>query len=166
MGRPPFHEHLAMSQPERFRDTGVHLTEFLDELLVECPRCSRRAVVRQFGGGKPGMFAPRRVVCGGCGYLKETDGRRVGARGGRDWYFDLPLWLQASCCGELLWAFNARHLTYLEAYICADLREKQRPSPGHWNHHSLVTRMPRWMKLAHNREPLLKAIARLQERAG
>ena len=26
-----------MSQPERFRDTGAYLAEFLDELLVELP---------------------------------------------------------------------------------------------------------------------------------
>ena len=38
-----------MTHPERFQDTGAHLTEFLDELLVECPRCKGRAVVRQIG---------------------------------------------------------------------------------------------------------------------
>lgn len=155
-----------MSSPSRFQDTGVHLAEYLDELLVECPRCKRQAVVRQFGGGKPGMFAPRRVGCGGCGYLKETDGRRVGGAHGQDWYFGLPLWLRAPCCGELFWAFNTRHLAYLEAYIRAEIREKPRPNPGNWNHHGMITRLPRWMKLAQNREPLLRTIARLTERAG
>jgi hypothetical protein len=156
---------FAMPPPERFRDTGQHLTDFLDELLVECPRCQARAVVRQFGGGKPHWFAPRRLVCAGCAYVKEMNGKRVGGAPGQDWYFQQPLWLRAHCCGELLWAFNARHLSYLEAYIRADLREKQRPHPGHWNHHSLVTRMPLWMKQAQNREPLLRALARLAERA-
>ncbi|MGI5171658.1 hypothetical protein ACQEU3_45665 [Spirillospora sp. CA-253888] len=34
-----------------------------------------------------------------------------------------PLWLQRSCCGHVLWAYNVRHLDLLESYAAAKLRE-------------------------------------------
>lgn len=81
--------------------------------------------------------------------------------GAVDPLFGLPLWLQAPCCGHVLWAYNEPHLDFLEAYVRATLRERQ-GSKG--NHHGIAIRLPRWMKLAHHRTPILKEIQSLRDK--
>jgi hypothetical protein len=75
-----------------------------------------------------------------------------------DWYVHLPLWLQAPCCGHVLFAYNSAHLSYLAAFVSADLREV---SHNTW---SLVSRLPQWMQLEHNRGAVLQGVKRLQAR--
>ena len=71
----------------------------------------------------------------------------VAVGGPVDWYFHLPLWLQAPCCGETLWAYNAAHLDFLfENYVRATLREHSRGEHG-WRN-----------------QPQLKSAARPDER--
>ena len=41
-----------------------------------------------------------------------------------DHFFGLPLWLQTSCCGQVLWAYNEAHLNFLESYVQSRLRER------------------------------------------
>ncbi len=80
----------------------------------------------------------------------------------RDEFFGLPLWLQAGCCGELRWAYNAEHLAFLEAFVGARLRERRR-SPEHgWSNGALVSRLPAWLKSRKNREEVLAGLARLR----
>jgi hypothetical protein len=82
--------------------------------------------------------------------------RRVGE--GRDPCFGLPLWLTASCCGEVLWAYNGTHLQKLREYVSADLRE----STGlHW---SMFARLPKWMSARKNRDAVLTCIDKLERR--
>jgi hypothetical protein len=42
----------------------------------------------------------------------------------RDPYFGLPLSLQTPCVGNILWAWNEAHRTFLENYVAAALRER------------------------------------------
>lgn len=81
--------------------------------------------------------------------------------GAVDPLFGLPLWLQVPCCGQILWVYNVEHLDLLEAYIRARVRERQ-GTKG--NHHSIAVRLPRWMKLAHHRDPILKAIQHIRHK--
>ena len=74
-----------------------------------------------------------------------------------DMCFGLPLWLQTSCCGETLWAFNARHVMFLRGYLAAQLREKS------VNTASVAARLPRWLKCA-DRDDALRAVERLELR--
>jgi hypothetical protein len=74
-----------------------------------------------------------------------------------DPYFGFPLWLQAETCGQVLWAYNKDHLHAIRAYIGAAHRE--RAEDGKW---SMMTRLPKWMKSARNRDALLKSIERLE----
>lgn len=152
------------------------LLDFGGEFLVVCPRCSRQAWVRDRG-----LSAEPRVAltCPHCGLsqfwaavepgvLTAADPKRyppgVVATGAPvDWYFHLPLWLQAGCCGETLWAYNAGHLAYIEDYVRATLREHARGEHG-WRNQALANRLPWWMKDAHNREEILRCIARLREK--
>lgn len=77
-----------------------------------------------------------------------------------DYYF-LPLWLTLPFKGHVVWAFNHTHLSLLHRYIAADLREK-RLHDG--NAKSIEQKLPKWMKLRKNREPLLKILAKLDKK--
>ena len=75
-----------------------------------------------------------------------------------DPYFKYPLWLQTECAGEILWAFNEKHLSYLKSYVEADLREDD--GRKSW---SIISRLPKWITSAKNRQNVLKAIAKLEK---
>lgn len=151
-----------------FRGNRRYLYEFSDLFLVHCPRCDKCARVLPVSPAateknKQGivpyaqlMFAPRRLSCQHCGYVKEWEGKKVAQFGdGRDWYFGVPLWLQVPCCGESLWAFNDRHIQFLEDFVSASFRETHFGA-------SLASRLPEWMKLGRNRVEVLKCMDKLR----
>lgn len=161
----------------RFRDYETQLCQFEQEVWVRCPRCeatgsqSRPVLSRRIDSG-----TTWRIACFHCGYTKTASRadrkRQLPWWSGENWWeefrkyngavdplFGLPLWLQVPCCGEVLWAYNAAHLDWLDRYIRATIRERQ---GGKGNHHSIAVRLPRWMKLARNRTPLLKGIQQLR----
>lgn len=82
---------------------------------------------------------------------------RVGAS--VDPAFGLPLWLQSSCCGGTLWAYNAKHLDALRDYVAASIRE--RVGVMQW---SMFSRLPKWLSAHKNREVVLSRIDRLREK--
>jgi hypothetical protein len=150
----------------RSRDSRAPLTAFLDEILLVCPRCAGPAVSKRLDPAARDTAAPRRLVCRRCGHLQESRPPAVAglARVGHDDYFRLPLWLATPCCGEILWAMNARHLAALEAHALAALRERRR-DPGHgWSNQSFASRLPKWVKAAKNRAEVGKAFERLRAR--
>jgi hypothetical protein len=153
-------EKAGETMKKRFEDQGQPIEQFSDKFLVRCPRCEACASVTlkdQAGtSNKPGLFLPRRLICPKCGYSKDWQDKLIARFGAYDWYFRLPLWLQTTCCGETLWAFNKEHLDYLEGFVAAELRGNA------LHHHSLATRLPGWMVQAKNRAEILKAIARLR----
>jgi hypothetical protein len=55
----------------------------------------------------------------------------------------------------MLWALNEDHLSYLEEYVEATLREAYPNS-------TMASRLPDWMKSAKNREDVLKCIRKLR----
>jgi hypothetical protein len=65
-----------------------------------------------------------------------------------------------ACRGEVLWAYNERHLDTLAAYMAAGIRER-----AAWPMMGMLDRLPAWIKAAGHREDVLKAIGRLRERA-
>ena len=148
----------------RFRDRGEHLYDFMDEFLVHCPACSGCARVLPTAHSDAGMFSPRRVVCGACGHSSAWEHGAVSHGVDHDPYFRLPLWLSTPCCGETLWAYNARHLEFVTGYVRAELREKRLGPEGTLRNTTLANRLPRWMKLAKNREKVLRAMEKLRER--
>jgi hypothetical protein len=98
-------------------------------------------------------------VCPHCGYIKEWhNDSDLWVGGAEDQYFHLPLWLQTPCCGHILWAYNARHLAFLDEYVQATLRERLTN-----RNRSLASRLPLWMKSGQNREDVLAGIARLRQ---
>jgi hypothetical protein len=148
--------------------------DFGGEFLVECPRCAQRALVLDRGPAVQPRIALTCTHCGlsqaweavACGVAATTDLQRyvrgqVTLGAAVDWYFHRPLWLRVPCCGETLWAYNARHLDFLETYIGATLREHRR-GPHGWRNQSLRNRLPRWMQQARHREEILRCIAALR----
>jgi hypothetical protein len=148
---------------ERFSDNGELIYEFGDEFLVVCPRCSGKARVFpvEIGSEKLNekLFAPRKLVCFACLQRDEWKGRQIGLGASIDWYFRLPLWLEISCCGETLWAYNQKHLEFIENYVAAKIRVR---TPK--KNKSLASRLPSWIKQAKNRAEILKGIAKLKEK--
>jgi hypothetical protein len=149
---------------EKFSDNGELIYEFNDEFLVVCPKCASMAKVlrAEIGSEKLNekLFAPRKLICFGCTYRREWQGGQLSIGGNFDWYFRLPLWLQIDCCGsETLWAYDKKHLNFIENYVAARLRER-RPNVNK----SLASRLPQWIKSAKNRDEILRAIGKLKEK--
>lgn len=148
---------------KRFSDNGELIYEFGDEFLVVCPRCAGKARVFtvEIDSEKLNekLFAPRKLVCFSCVYRDEWKGGQIGIGGGFDWYFRLPLWLEISCCGETLWAYNEKHLEFIEDYVGAKLRERKP-----FVNKSMASRLPSWIKQAKNRDEILRAIGKLREK--
>lgn len=147
----------------RSRDHHQRLADFTGELLVLCPRCGACARDAQSPSGTP---ARRRLLCSGCGLIREW-----GESGtSRSWpspgsVSELQLWLQTPCCGETLWFYNFEHLSFVEDWVRADLRER-RPHPRWgWQSRALTNRLPGWMLAKKNREEVLRGIARLRDLA-
>ncbi len=152
---------------------GTALYEFAKNILVVCPNCGGKALVRP---NDPDLkvFEIRevKVVCAACGFNKTLDGisHRQDPKQKRgkilvfgapiDPYFHLPLWLQAEFSGELLWAYNLEHLDFLAAHVGAKLRERNQANAPR----SVGSRLPRWMSSAANREAVLKLIEKLREK--
>lgn len=173
----------AMAQ--RFRDS----TSWPDRwpALVRCPRCDQCARIALSNGqsGTP------RFSCAACGLIRDG-GRGYGVGHGqvfvhaaveaRDWRDPdtrtirtwpaaheeaYDLWLRTSCCGgEILWATNEAHLTYLEDYIGAELRERPEavisPMGRRWVGKGLSFKLPDWMKAAKHRDEVMAALAELR----
>lgn len=140
---------------ERFVSRGETGDSFGDEVLVVCPRCTGRAVLRGYPRRRDAP--PPRVSCVHCGLAQIFDRSSSGRK-------DLQLWLQTPCCGKTLSAVNAAHLDYLERFVRAELRERVRDPEWGWSNRALVSRLPRWIQSARNRAEVLLCIERLKRR--
>ncbi|MFD8389432.1 hypothetical protein ACFV2N_09565 [Streptomyces sp. NPDC059680] len=153
--------------PVRFRDPRSTEYDFLDSILVRCPRCDRIArVQRQPHPGGRLLFAPRRLVCRSCGLSRTWTGRGVGLWAGsrgpaEDPYFGARLWLQRETRHGWLWAYDLRHLDLIRRHTGAALRER-----AGWydtgQKMTLVARLPAWVKSAKNRDEVLRAVDRIR----
>ncbi|MDA0633080.1 hypothetical protein OUY22_06575 [Nonomuraea sp. MCN248] len=161
---------MQLDLGDRFRDRRERKYgyDFIDEVLVRCPRCDGCAVVlahpRTLENGETAtigvMDFRRRSRCGGCGSFRDEMVSSAVVGGPVDPFFQRPVWLQASCCGHALWAYNVRHLDLMEAYVAAKLRERgdlAARAPA-----SLVERLPTWLKTAKNHAEVLRTIGRLR----
>lgn len=106
-------------------------------LEAECPQCGRQQAVT-------------------VEWVRHPD-----AAAGREPLFGLPLALTESLGrARTLWAFNAAHLSELKRFVAATLRERSGAAGM-----SYFARLPAWLTSARMRPAVLKAIARLEQRA-
>ena len=68
--------------------------------------------------------------------------------------FGLPLWYQDIVKGNIIWAFNMRHLTEIKNYVKSTLRERTTDKFKM----TMVEKLPDFIKMAKNREEVLKAL--------
>lgn len=148
---------------KRFFENGERIYDFGEEFLVVCPKCAAMAKVvrKEIGSDKLNkkLSAARRVFCLSCPYRNVWNGGEIAVGASFDWYFRLPLWLQISCGGETLWAYNEKHLEFIERYVAAKIRDR---TPN--TNKSLASRLPQWIKAAKNRDEVLRAIGRLKNK--
>ncbi|MET7697371.1 hypothetical protein [Streptomyces sp. NPDC005485] len=156
--------------PTRFRDPLHTKYQFVDSVLVRCPRCERIAHVvpraEAEPGARPGVFDPRSLVCRACGLSRTWAERSVMFSGSslapaRDPYFRVPLWLRTGTRHGRLWAYNLEHLELLRQFAAASLRERD-PWYEHGRKMTYVARLPAWIKSAKNRDEVLRAVDRMR----
>ncbi|WP_374334362.1 hypothetical protein [Leeia sp.] len=106
---------------------------------------------------RPGEWPALCPACGRTSQVAVEMGRVHVAESCRDPHFGLPLRLTTPTRHGTLWVYNPRHLAALSSYIHASLREHHGA-----HHYAMLSRLPRWMKLARNRAELANALARLE----
>lgn len=149
----------------RFQSDYKCLSDFSSTVLLVCPRCKKCAELIPLQGDPRDAkgIRLRQVVCKYCAYFKEFSSSTFDmACYSAAWPQRLPLWLQAPCCGKVLWAFNGEHLSYLEQFVAAGHRE--RAGDGKNSNHSMTSRLPQWMQSAKHRAEVLRGIERLRRR--
>lgn len=161
----------------KFNENLTLLDDFANEFLVCCPKCNEKAYVKLFSQD----CLSAQICCDECGYAKNWQNSEPNLKSWSknldlyqkgvisigapvDWCFHLPLWLKASCCGHELWAYNYKHLDWLEGYVEAKHRERRRDSDHGWRNQSLASRLPKWIKVSKNRDAILKVISKLRNK--
>jgi hypothetical protein len=149
----------------RFKDNGERLSDFGEQFLVICPNCKNCAtVIPKFKEAKYNKYVYITIdsvglTCFTCGYSKRKENVNTYYLGDCDFYFQLPLWLEEKCKDETIWAYNYRHLNFLENYIKSDIKEQD----NNYNK-SYISRLPAWIKKGSNKEDILKVIKKLKEK--
>jgi hypothetical protein len=123
--------------------------------IINCPKCSARAVAHMHPSGKTGSYREvfikmgvRRIVCEACGFFREVP------LGESD---DYELWYATDFKGHRLWARNRRHLALLTSWISGN---RSRTAADR----SSVEAFPKWMILAKNRAGILKCLSELSNK--
>lgn len=77
-----------------------------------------------------------------------------------DTNFNVEIWYQKDFGKSIFWAYNQLHIEYLERYIKAGLRERNNNGSSNG---TMVSRLPKFIKEAKNREKLLKILEKWKE---
>ena len=107
-----------------------------------------------------------KVPCPSCGQIAliSIQWKPMRFSGAYDPSFGLQLWLQTSCCGETLWAYNKEHLSRLREYASATLREKRGFAQSPRLHWSVFSRLPKWVSASGNHDAVLACMDRLERK--
>ena len=159
--------YLAGTMTDRHIDDGTSIHDFTDLFLVQCPKCSECAEVRRVSSERTPRPWQAKFCCAECATVQTGQLFGWSENLPVDWIFRYPLWLQADCCGQTLWAYNLEHLNFLESYIGAKHRVGLSPSDAQeigYRNSTLASRLPTWMIAAKNRDAVLKTIRKLKVR--
>ncbi len=159
-----------MTSTDRFHDPDRPLEWYLDEVLVECPRCGERARITPLD--PHAVWPPhgdwrrdRRLTCPSCALVRTwpAEGATRTATTGtdRDPWFHEPLWFRAEALGHVVWAYNEQHLDLLRDFVVARHRTRD-ATPTRI--HSVASRLPGWFKDAKHRDELHRVLTRIAAR--
>jgi hypothetical protein len=141
--------------------------DFMDELLVDCPRCTGAAIIRTAPPARPDNrnydveSRARRMVCTACGAVREQPDTPLGQI--LTPFMGLTPRLRVETRHGTLVAFNAGHLAYIETWLAGRLRTELEDPRGWVRNRSVIARLPAWAKAARNRDEMLAAIARTRQ---
>lgn len=144
----------------RFTDQNKANRDFYDEVWVVCTVCSKKAITNADYNKKEA-----RLYCESCGCNKQVPTETVvfGVKGNWEMaahaYFNAKLWLQHPFKNDVFFAYNGKHLHYLEQYIAAGLREHKNRTGF-----TLLEKLPKFYHEAKNRNALLKIIDKLKRK--
>lgn len=144
----------------RFQDQNLRLSDFNNEVIVECPECTRKATATISSDAE---YAS--LLCNCCGYNKRASNSQTVGNSkvqiglAAHQFFGAKLWLIAPFKGDVFFAYNYTHLEYLESYIVSKLREHKDRT-----HFTLLEKLPKFYHEGKNREALLKIIEKLKRK--
>lgn len=198
-----------MSDPNRFVDTGVSLSDMATHFVVHCPKCQGKALINPYEGSwrltctkchhvespghwhgsmnayvsvkcrecrhqltrsavVTGQWNKLKLKCDQCGDECEYEAHLTRHQKHEglmcDQVFGLTLWLQKPFGEDVFWTYNYEHLTLLEQYVKAKLRERGIDNKGSKNS-LMFSRLPIFITKAGNRKEILKIINDLQVKA-
>jgi Zn ribbon nucleic-acid-binding protein len=147
----------------RTESENTYIWKFDSNISVVCPSCQKEAIVNKL---QEKQFSERKCVCSNCGFAKTWNGKSLTYF----WHesemvdpaFNLPLFFQTTFKNKNLWAFNREHISFLEKWIAAEVREKC--ERDHQYHGSLESTLPKWMTSRKNRGDILKALNKLKNK--
>ena len=144
----------------RFQDQNLRLSDFNNEVIVECPACNKKA---RASISSDAEYAS--ILCDYCGYNKRASTSQVVGNSkvqismAAHQFFGAKLWLTAPFKSDVFCAYNYTHLEYLESYIASKLREHKDRT-----HFTLLEKLPKFYHEGKNREALLKIIEKLKRK--
>ena len=145
----------------RTKSRNISIHKFENNISVECPKCKKEAIVSK---KDEKYFSERKCICTNCGFSNQWKGDSLSYFWHEGEMFDpafhYRLFYQSNIKGNHIWAFNRKHITFLEDCIKAKLREKA--MPNHQYHGSLEATLPKWMTAHKNREAVLKALKKIK----
>lgn len=109
--------------------------EKVKELLVKCIHCKTTR-----------KYKPRNDE-----YKIRYKSAKIG-----DPVFNLPLWFKSQVKGNILWAYNRKHILEIHDYVSSTLRERQT-----LEYTTMVERLPSFITAAKNRAAVLKALDKM-----
>ena len=144
------------------------LTDYLREVFCVCPKCGSIAIIR--AESKYAIpWCPYNVsfTCLSCPNREQwpssswaSDFSDFNPAYGIEPYFGYQLALQANVKGGVLAVLNPSHARDIAEFVA----EKNRLAPANskW---AMVNRLPKWVKLARNRDHVIRALENLQRQA-
>ena len=137
------------------------LTDYLREIVCKCPNCASKALIR--ADSKYAMpWDPFDVsfVCPNCTFHHgwpapswKSDFHAFNLSNTIEPYFGYSLWASETVSQNVIGILNLQHANDLSLFISAT--DRPRPENSKW---AMVSRLPRWMLLAKNRDRVLRAI--------
>ena len=129
---------------------------------VKCREC-RNLLTRS--ASVDGQWKKLKIKCDQCGDECEYEAHlsKHAMHNGlmTDPVYGLPLWLQKAVGDDLFWVYHYDHLSLVEQYVRAKLRERGIDNKGSKNS-LMFSRLPTFITKAGNREEMLKLILDLQ----
>lgn len=147
-----------------FIKTSNELIRYKATVSKNCPNCGKKQEI-DFGKFKT-IPKAKKTSCIHCNNIETVDPKieivylEYQESGfASDPIFNLPLWFQTKIKNDTFWAYNREHLNEIKDYVDAKLRER-----SNTGYSTMVERLPTFIKLAKNREQILKEIERLNNK--